>query len=90
MIHSGKIHSRAAEVVAAIKQLDCYTDPHNYFESQLVECYEDSELVEDFGFNPDGSEREPWEACAQVVYRCNLLEDVHGWILEEGRKERGA
>ena len=84
-------HPHAAEIIAAIKALPAYLNPQNLFESELSECYEDSEFIEDFGFNHETGEPNPVSlAVKYVLERCEIRQDVFGWIVEEGDRERQA
>jgi len=82
-------HPNHAAVVKAIKALPGYTDPQTLFESELAECFTDEELVEVFGW--DGEKAlTPKQAAKAVKVRCELRNDVYGWIVEEGETERKA
>lgn len=84
-------HPHAAEIVAAIKALPAYNDPQNLFESELRECFEDADLVEDFGFDySTGKPHSVKLAVKYVLERCEIRQDVFGWIVEEGDRERQA
>lgn len=82
-------HPHHAEVVEAIKALPAYTDPQTFFESELAECYSDEELVATFGWNGDKAHTVK-QALKAVKELCELRQDVHGWIIEEGDREREA
>ena len=84
-----KNHPQAEAIVLAIKALPAYTNPKNLFESELSECFEDSELVEDFGFDDATGEPHSVEmAVKSVLERCEVRQDAFGWIVEEGERER--
>jgi len=84
-------HPHAAEIVAAIKALPAYNDPQNLFESELRECFEDIDLVEDFGFDyTTGKPHSVKLAVKYVLERCEVRQDAFGWIVEEGDREREA
>ena len=82
-------HPHHAEVVEAIKALPAYTDPQTFFESELAECYSDEELVATFGWNEDKALTVK-QALKAVKELCELRQDVYGWIIEEGDREREA
>lgn len=82
-----KAHLHHAEIVAAIKALPAYTDPQTFFESELAECYSDEELVEQFGW-ADDKPLTVKQALQAVQERCQIREDVYGWIVAEGEAER--
>jgi len=90
-----KTHPQHDEIVAAIKAMPLYGDPQNLFESELYECYEDADLVESFGWEWDAGLRgfgekalTPAQAVKAVKERCAIRQDVFGWIIEEGEKEK--
>ena len=84
-----KFHPHAEAIVLAIKALPAYTNPKNFSESELSECFEDSELVEDFGFDDATGEPHSVEmAVKSVLERCEVRQDAFGWIVEEGERER--
>lgn len=87
---AARLHPQHAEIVAAIKALPAYYNPKTFFESELRECYSDAELVEEFGFSSEGNPVGPKDAVRNVRARCRLRDDVFGWIVEEGERERGA
>jgi hypothetical protein len=82
-------HPHHAAVVDAIKALPAYTDPQTFFESELAECYSDEELVATFGWNEDKALTVK-QALKAVKELCELRQDVYGWIIEEGDREREA
>lgn len=82
-------HPNHTAVVEAIKALPAYTDPQTFFESELAECFTDEELVEAFGW--DGEKAlTPKQAVKAVKARNEVRNDVYGWIIEEGDRERKA
>ena len=84
-----KNHPQAEAIVLAIKALPAYTNPKNLFESELSECFEDSELVEEFGFDyATGEPHSVKMAVKSVLERCEARQDAFGWIVEEGERER--
>ena len=83
-------HPNHTAVVEAIKALPAYTDPQTFFESELAECYSDEELVATFGWDFDGNALTVEQALQEVKELCELRQDVHGWIIEEGDREREA
>jgi hypothetical protein len=83
-------HPNHTAVVEAIKALPAYTDPQTYFESELAECYSDDDLVAKFGWDFDGNALTVEQALQEVKELCELRQDVHGWIIEEGDRERNA
>ena len=82
-------HPNHTAVVEAIKALPAYTDPQTFFESELAECFTDEELVEAFGWDGDKA-LTPKQAVKEVKARNEVRQDVHGWIIEEGDREREA
>jgi hypothetical protein len=84
-----KNHPHAEAIVLAIKALPAYTNPKNLFESELSECYEDSELVETFGFDlATGEPHSVKMAVKLALEACEVRQDAFGWIVEEGERER--
>jgi hypothetical protein len=82
-------HPNHTAVVEAIKALPAYTDPQTFFESELAECFTDEELVEAFGW--DGEKAlTPKQAVKAVKARNEVRNDVYGWIIEEGDRERNS
>jgi hypothetical protein len=81
-------HTKALAIIKAIKKLPLYEDPQTFFESEIAECYTDEELISEFAMNEDGTERSLAEAIEAVLYRCDLRNDVYGWIIAEGEAER--
>jgi hypothetical protein len=82
-------HPHHAKIVEAIKALPAYNDPQTFFESELAECYSDEELVAEFGWN-DEKPLTVKQAIKAVRERCEVRNDVFGWIIEEGEAERKA
>jgi hypothetical protein len=82
-------HTKALAIIKAIKKLPLYENPQTFFQSEIAECYSDEELISEFAMNEDGTERSVEEAVEAVLYRCELRNDVYGWIIEEGDRERG-
>jgi hypothetical protein len=82
-----KTHPQHAEIIAAIKALPLYSDPQNLFESELYECYDDADLIESFGWEGEKA-LTPAQAVKAVKALCALRQDVFGWIIEEGEKEK--
>ena len=82
-------HPNHTAVIEAIKALPAYTDPQTFFESELAECYSDEELVATFGWN-ENKALTVKQALKAVKELCELRQDVHGWIIEEGDREREA
>jgi hypothetical protein len=80
-------HPNHTAVVEALKALPAYTDPQTFFESELAECYSDDELVEQFGWEGDKA-LTPKQAVKAVKARNEVRNDVYGWIVEEGDRER--
>jgi len=80
-------HPHHAKIVEAIKALPAYNDPQTFFESELAECYSDEELVAEFGWN-DEKPLTVKQAVKAVRERCEVRNDVFGWIVEEGEAER--
>jgi hypothetical protein len=80
-------HPHHAKIVEAIKALPAYNDPQTFFESELAECYSDEELVAEFGWN-DEKPLTVKQAVKAVRERCEVRNDVFGWIIEEGEAER--
>jgi hypothetical protein len=81
-------HTKALAIIKAIKKLPLYEDPQTFFQSEIAECYTDEELISEFAMNEDGTERSLAEAIEAVLYRCDLRNDVYGWIIAEGEAER--
>jgi hypothetical protein len=82
-------HPNHTAVVEAIKALPAYTDPQTFCESELAECFSDEELVAAFGW--DGEKAlTPKQAVKAVKARNEVRNDVYGWIIEEGDRERNA
>ncbi len=82
-------HTKALQIIKAIKALPLYEDPQTFFQSEIAECYSDEELVSSFGMNEDETERSVEEAVQSVLDLCEIRNDVYGWIIEEGDRERG-
>ena len=92
-----KTHPQHDEIVAAIKAMPLYSDPQNIFEDEISECYEDSELVESFGWEYPTRERgryekalTPAQAVKAVQLRCEVRQSELGWQFEEAEKEKAA
>ena len=74
-----KNHPQAEAIVLAIKALPAYTNPKNLFESELSECFEDSELVEEFGFDYATSEPHSVKLAVRCCLEwCEVRHDVFG------------
>ena len=87
--HKMKAHPNPAAVVEAIKALPTYSDPQTFFESEIAECYSDEELVAEFGWEGEKA-LTPKQAVKAVKARCELRNDVFGWVVDEGEAERKA
>ena len=74
-----KFHPHAEAIVLAIKALPAYTNPKNIFESELSQCFEDSELVEEFGFDYATGEPHSVKLAVRVcLERCETRLAVFG------------
>ena len=74
-----KFHPHAEAIVLAIKALPAYTNPKNFSESELSECFEDSELVEEFGFDYATSEPHSVKLAVRCCLEwCEVRHDVFG------------
>lgn len=79
-------HPRHAEIVEAIKAWEGYQSPRTLFESEIAECFSESELVEEFGWQGEKA-LTPKQAVKAVRERCQVRQQVFGWELAESERE---
>lgn len=81
-------HPRHAEIVEAIKAWKGYQSPRTLFESEISECFSESELVAWFGWEGEKA-LTPKQAVKAVRLRCAFRQEVFGWQLAESELEAG-
>ncbi len=82
-----KKHPLSAEIVEAIQEWSGFHSPKNIFESEISECFTETELVEEFGFGLSGQPLTAEQAVWEVRSRCKIREEVFGWELCESELE---
>jgi hypothetical protein len=82
-------HPQHDEIVAAIKAMPLWNDPQTFRQSEISNCYEDSELIESFGWEGEKA-LTPAQAVKAVKALCDLRDDVFGEMdrLEEAEARR--
>ncbi len=72
-----QVHPKHNEVVEAIKAWRGYKSPRTFFESEIAECYSESNLVAEFGWIGEKA-LTPKQAVKEVRMRCEARQETFG------------